>query len=355
MTSEAERRTTTETAYYYPETAYYYPEPFWQLEEGGWLKTLLLFFDQVAILLPEYMYGRHTAADPVLSGPLEEMGLLVVLRPESFVDREVTDALAEAMVGLLTAGAFDDLDPNTYFTELSRSRMGWNADVELSGMLVEELKGRGLARDSKDGVSVPLHPTVRTTILVLLSQLARAAGRKRGLNLHPTTSEADRIGDLVSTLNLDAMPTAGQVVSMDLETVTLNLEGIPLDDVLAFREEHRDEHRLYMRSVRRAVLELSAMVPGEREGALADRRDELAEQADTLRRLARKRWRMPLARFGLGAAGATASAAAGNLPGAIVTVLGGIIGAKPEKAPITAYSYIVAADRRLGRGRRQVD
>ena len=127
--------------------------------------------------------------------------------------------------------------------------------------------------------------------------------------------------------------------------------GVPLDDVLGFRDEHRDQHRLYMRSVRQAVLELSAMPVEERPRALADRRDDLAEQADALRRLARKRWRMPLARFGLGAAGATASAAAGNVPGAIVALLSGILGAKPAGTPGSAYSYLFAADRSLSQGR----
>src|SRR5213596_1687894 len=40
------------------ETAYYYPEPYWPASEGGWIKSLLLFFDEVAILLPSYMRGR---------------------------------------------------------------------------------------------------------------------------------------------------------------------------------------------------------------------------------------------------------------------------------------------------------
>lgn len=158
-----------------PETAYYYPEPFWLEDEGGWLKTLLLFFDKIAILLPEYMYGRHSAADPTLAEPLEDTGLLVVLKPEEFVDAEMTDALTNSMVGLLDIGVFDDLPPASRFAELSRSRMGWNADIELSASLIERLKERGLARESEDGLSVPLHPTVRTAILVLLSQLARAA------------------------------------------------------------------------------------------------------------------------------------------------------------------------------------
>lgn len=333
-----------------PETAYYYPEPFWAGDEGGWLKTLLLFFDQVAILLPEYMYGRHSAADPSLAGPLEDMGLLVVLAPEDFVDAEMTDALANATVGLLDAGVFDDLPPASHFAELSRSRMGWNADIELSASLIDQLQLRGLARDSEDGVSVPLHPTVRTAILVLLSQLARAAGQRRGLDLHPITPSRERVLDLIHTLSLTDMPTAGQVVTLDLETVTLNLESVSLDDVLSFREEHRDTHHAYARSVRQAVNQLSAMPVTERPRALADRREELAEQADVLRRLARKRWRVPLARFGLGAAGATVNLASGNVPAAVISALGGILGAKTDKSTPTAYSYLFEAERSLNRG-----
>ena len=56
------------------DVAYYYPAPFWGMGEGGWVKSLLLFFDKVSILLPGYMYGRHHLADPVLAEPLEDRG-----------------------------------------------------------------------------------------------------------------------------------------------------------------------------------------------------------------------------------------------------------------------------------------
>jgi hypothetical protein len=169
------------------------------------------------------------------------------------------------------------------------------------------------------------------------------------LDLQPTTDSRDRLFDFMTTLDTRGMPTAGQVVALDLETVTLNLEDVPLDEVLAFRDEHHAAHRVYVRSVRKAVSELSALPQDERPRALADRRDELAEQADALHRLARKRWRMPLARFGIGAAGATVNAAAGNIPGAIVAALGGVLGAKPANATPCAYSYLFAAERSLGK------
>jgi hypothetical protein len=99
-----------------PEAAYYYPEPYWGLGGGDWMKTLLLFFDEIVILLPRYMTGRPEAADPVLAGPLREQGLLRILEPEVFVDRAVTESLASAMVELLTTGAFDDLPREAHAT-----------------------------------------------------------------------------------------------------------------------------------------------------------------------------------------------------------------------------------------------
>ncbi len=47
------------------EAAYYYPEPYWLVGEVDPLKTLLLFFDEIAILLPRYMHGRETANRPL--------------------------------------------------------------------------------------------------------------------------------------------------------------------------------------------------------------------------------------------------------------------------------------------------
>ena len=44
------------------ETAYYYPAPYWVFEESDWVKSLLLFFDDIAILLPNYMHGRTNAS-----------------------------------------------------------------------------------------------------------------------------------------------------------------------------------------------------------------------------------------------------------------------------------------------------
>ena len=108
------------------ELAYYYPEPYWLAHEGSWIKSLLLFFDGVAILLPSYMSGQELVADPTLADPLADQGLLTVLQPEWFVDDELSARLAEGMVELITGGVFDmpSGEPPP-FAELSMSRMGF--------------------------------------------------------------------------------------------------------------------------------------------------------------------------------------------------------------------------------------
>jgi len=200
-----------------------------------------------------------------LAGPLWEKGLLQLLEPETFVDQEMTEALTTAVTELATQGAFDNLDHPKYgYAELSRSRMGWDADVELSEMIIEELISRDLARPSEDGVSIPLHPAVRMTFLVLLAQLARDAGRRAGLNLHPATTRFDAVEDLIQVLSMPASPSAGHIVTLDLETVGLNLAAVPLDEILEYREQHGAAYRAYARNIRQQVAELGLLADEER-------------------------------------------------------------------------------------------
>jgi hypothetical protein len=330
--------------------AYYYPQPYWRGDESGGLKNLLLFFDGIAILLPRYMAERPAAADPILAGPLRERGLLRVLEPETFVDQQVTEALLTAVAELITQGAFDDLERPQYgYAELSRSRMGWDADVELSEMITEELISRDLARPSEDGVSVPLHPAVRTTFLVLLAQLARDAGRRAGLSLHPATTVPSAIEDLIQVLSLPASRSAGHVVTLDLETAGVNLAAVPLEEVLEFREHHGAAYKAYARDVRRLIAELGPLAPDERQALLADRREELGDLANDLRKTARRQWRSA-AGLSIGAVGAawTATGTSHDLLGGALALAGIALGLAREEPPATAYSYLIEARRAFG-------
>lgn len=335
-----------------PDVAYYYPAPFWGWNESGWVKSLLLFFDEIAILLPDYMHGRHTAGDPSLVEPLEDRGILKVLEPSLWVTDEVASQLTTVIVELMTNGAFEDLDRGQYFQELSQSRMGYGADIELAEMLVDELIAMDLARPSEDGVSVPLHPVVRTTILVLLAQLARAAGPARNMTIHPATSQPQAVHDLLRTLSLPDLPSAQRVVSLDLEPVALDLDLVPLDEVLAFRQERAEAHRAYVRDLQRFMSEVSAIeeLP-DREALLVERQQEISDAAHDLQRVTRQAFAKNLASWSMGIAGATWSAGTGDPIGVALTTAGVVL---PHLVPsgdstVSAYSFLFATRRDFGR------
>ncbi len=336
------------------DVAYCYPAPYWRMGEGGWVKSLLLFFDKVSILLPDYMYGRHHLADPVLAEPLEAQGLLEVLEPTHWIDRDMATKLAEAVSGLLANGVFDDLPRDVAFNELSQSRMGYRADVELAESLVKELQARGLARPSEDGVSVPLQPVVRTTILVILAQLARAGGHRQNLSVHPATNDRRALKSLLDTLSLERLPSRDRVIALDLEAVSFDLESVPLEDLLQFRAEHRPAHRAYMRDLRGFMVELADVgLPEEREALLLERRQELADAAHELQQSTRKALGKNLPSWSLGIAGTAWSATAGDpigtalgAAGLILDVLG--VGAG-NSDKVTAYSYLFQVESAFGR------
>ena len=331
------------------DVAYYYPATFWHPEENGWIKSLLLFFDRIGILLPDYMYGQPQLINPTLVEPLEDLGLLQILDPNDWIDQRMAAQLAEAMDGLLSNGVFDNLPEARYFEELSQSRIGYSANVDLAESLVETLKTKGLAKDSEDGVSIPLHPTVRTTILVILGQLSRAVGPERGLSVHPTTREPEAIRDLISILSMEKMPSRDHVIAFDLGTVTFDLDIIPLNEVMQFRQEHHASHRAYMRNLRGFIDELSDVHVDSREPLLLERRQELEDAAHDIRRAARQAFRKNLPPMMLGIAGSAWSLAAGDPIGLLLSGLGtawGLASSRQEEK-VTAYSYLFSIQRNL--------
>ena len=137
------------------------------------------------------------------------------------------------------------------------------------------------------------------------------------------------------------------MVSHDLDVVTLNLASVPLDEVLAFRDEHGAEYRAYARHLRSFVREIGTLEARDRASALVDRHEDLADTAEDLRKLARRSWRRPMASFSLGIAGAAVALAAGNLPTAAIAVGGGLLGLRRQSDPGTAYAYLFRAQREL--------
>ena len=325
-----------------PEVAFYYPGPMWH--SGDWVKNLILFFDGVALLVPEYMKDRPFHLDPAITSGLEEHGLLHIIEPEKVVDGPATERLTEAMFGLITKGAFDDLDrENTAFHELSYSRLGGYGDHEFARIILDELIARGLARETEDGKSIPLHPTVWGVILVLLAQILQTSGGGIGVDLMPVTDQPDLVKALQELLSVPASPSVGHIVSFDLKVVGVDLSSFPIDEVLGFRQDNLLDYRAYARNVRRFVRELSVMGLESRERGSADRQEELNDLAERLRGVASKTWRRPLT-FALGMLGAAWKTHSGDLIGASLMAGKELAGVSSgASGDVGAYSYLFRA------------
>ena len=328
----------------HPEVAFYYPGPIWY--SGDRIKNLLLFFDGVALLVPKYMKGRPEQLDPVMAKPLRRLGLLHLLEPESLVDKDATKQLAATLGQLLASGTFDQLRKDgSAFQELSYSRLGGYGAPELAEALLKELKARKLARDTVDGVSIPMHPVVRAAVLVLLAQILRPKGPSLGLELSPATDRPQLVDALCELLSVPGTPASGHVVVSDLEAVAPDLTTVPLDEVLDFRRAHLREFKAYSRNVRGFVRELSQLPTRERARAFNDRQEQIRDLAADLKQRSRSAWKKP-ASFALSIAGAAWTVRTGDPIGALLAAGAAAFGAlADDKAEVTAYSYLFAAAR----------
>jgi hypothetical protein len=145
------------------------------------------------------------------------------------------------------------------------------------------------------------------------------------------------------------MPSRGQVVDFDLQVVSIDLDDIPLDEVLQFKRESDGAHLKYMRNLREFAMNLAMMDEPDRLRALADRQTDLKDEARDLRARTVAAWRSPkdVTGFGLGIAGAAWSIATANPIPAILTAIGAGLKMLPSKAEGSAYSYLFDARKKL--------
>jgi hypothetical protein len=328
-----------------PEIAFYYPGPVWS--DGEWVKNLILFFDGFALLVPDYLKNKPYNLDPAIVAGLESENLLHIIEPESAVDKKATKELAKALSDVLSSGALDELSKeDTPFHEISYSRLGGYGDETLAREIFNDLKKRGLARDTEDGVSIPMHPQVRSLVLVLLAQILKPYGTAHGMDLSPATDRPQLVDALTQLLSLPTQASSGHVVSLDMQVVGVDMGPVPIDEVLSFRTSHLDEHRAYTRCVRKFVRELSPLSEVDREAAIGDRIQEVEDLASGLRALNREAWRKPTS-FALALGGAAWTVRTGDPIGAILGFGGGVLGLTGDKpTEAGAYSYVFSARNR---------
>lgn len=314
---------------------------------GDWIKTLILFFDGIALLVPRYMKERPEQIDPAIVAGLKEHGLLEIIEPEKAVDKAATEKLALAITDVIASGVLDCLaKEDTDFHEISMSRLGYFGDQTLARKILDQLKVRGLATDSKDTVSIPMHPKVRSLILVLLSQILRPYGKNIDANLSPVTDKLNMVKALAELMAVKTVSSPGDVIEFDLNTVTVDLGPIPIDEVLSFRAAHLEAHKRYSLSVRKFAMELSRMSEDERQIVFEVRQAELNDLASDLRNRARKAWKKPSS-FALTLIGGALSLVASPIA-AVLSLGAAAVGyEKSIGIDVGAYSYLFDAHDRF--------
>jgi hypothetical protein len=348
------------------ELGFYYPGYYWRNDSLA--KSLLLFFDGLALLVPEDDVDQLVSTDEYLKLPLVEQGILRILTPEDIIDEATANELAFSISSLLDAGLSDRLrrsgvtsdDSETLddvtmdalpFVHLSRSRAAPSSS-EVAALVFDQLLDLGLARVTDRPETVAMHPVVRDTYLVLYSQLLRIPARQRDLDLVPLTDRPELHQTLKRVFDglVVAHPGAdlvGRTYSSDIQELGLRLDSVPLDDLLQFREDHGAAFRAYRRHLRQFARELLELDDEERLMRAEERQQELADSLEDLKaRAARQSW----IRFGSLLLGTTGAVFAGTTGGVATGLLGvgGVALSFLRDADLSgpdAYSYLYSVSR----------
>ena len=328
-----------------PDFAFYYPGQ--RFQNVNWIKNLICFFDGIAMLIPEDMpnYRDRHAEETVLA--LEAHQLFRVIHPEEVVDRKATKALAKAFGKIIDSGRLHHLVRNSAFDTLAKAKLGTHSDHELADSIFQELRSRGLACDLRDDVYIAVDRAVLVLILTLLAHILKS--KVEGITLSPATDQEDIVDVLCGILKPEFVPpVAGDVVSFDMNGIGVNLNRVPMDEVLDFRRENYCQHRDYIQSVRDFARELSCLSLGEREVKFEQRQEKLEDLSAGLRKIYCGSWKKPIT-FGIGLAGAAWASYTGDPIAAALAALAtgaGLIADEPKEVDV--YSYLISARQRFG-------
>jgi hypothetical protein len=345
MTAEITRR----VAYCHPESVSI---------NANWLKNLVLFFDEICILLPDLYRDEFFTRLDWLVTPLINEGILHLLRPEDVVDEAVSDSMARAGNALIDIGFFqaqqghtvDNLAlPSTdkYVSRLLEAyaastkqdildirvvnsrlqRQVRISEPRRTESLIERLTDRHLLRPSgREGESLA-DPFVRACLLALLPLIIRHhAAAPLLAEITPVTNQKAVFDALGRVIDLPPFHRVGEVVQTDLNAIGINTESVPIGDMIAFRTDHRDAYSRYLQTAEDIARDLTKCSPDERSVVLRDREQRVEDELHELRKITRQ-WGRPMAGVSIALSGAVWSAVHGGDPvGGALAGLGALVG-----------------------------
>ncbi|MEK2489060.1 hypothetical protein WN990_05815 [Kitasatospora purpeofusca] len=325
------------------ELAHYYPGWIWDDASVGRMKSLLLYFDGFALLLPEHHFGTTIAREERLAGPLHAAGLLHNLEPDSWLDADNAHRIRESADRSLPPSLLLPQDDPDMRAEMLHE-LGASALLTDPHCGSEHLRVTLVDAMLETGAVIRRRPDLGPDMIEMPPQAHAAALTALGFAAQQriTQHRLHLVGDLP-----DPGSATTYTLHRDLANIGVDLSPVPLDEILDYRREHGVHYRAYARELRTFVRELEEVGgPADRERLLRDRSESLADQAAALRR-ARRAWGRPLASLALAGAGAAWTLHQADPVGAVVALSGAAAGfARPAKER-TPFTYLLEA-RRLG-------
>lgn len=328
-----------------PEFAHYYGDWDWRGGMNDWVKSLLLFFDGIALALPEDRAERLIESNPVLAQPLAELGLLRNFWPDASVN----------------AGHVEVPDGLRYYLEKAAKSPSITLKPGMHQKILDRLAATTVESDMKDAL---------TNLAARVNQAQQKFGDTPSNMRALTVGAVSRF--LVQNVTEVAIQpvindqNAASYVSMiidnhdggrakimisDLQEVGVDLQSVPLDEVLDFRRQHGSEYRSYSKELRQFVLDLSMLSEFGRTSAIEERRAELRDRAEELKRAARNAFKRQILSVGFGLAGAAWTLVHGDPWGGLfaagATAAGFSIPSGGD--PGAAYAYVLQAKAEMAR------
>lgn len=339
-------------------TALFYDAPLSTPQDLGLLKSMLLYFDDIAVFSTPGYRSVPPTIDPYLAAPLAERGLLQFVDPRIVMPSQsefvigatlqrVATQHAEHWLAAAVAGDWD-LDVPRLQGRLSGPLAIGTGQVSASGEAGTLDLFKFLAQDgwllpeesTEEWLLIPGSTSVANSIL---AQAVRTIAGQQGQVIEPVATRRDEAR--VFTAILDGAVegvSASDVVMSGLSAVALDLSRVGLDDILDFRSRHGSELRSHVL----ALYALLALAPTSPD--VGDRKAALADEANRLRELQRRRWPNVGATVSLGIVGAAWTLGSGDLLGALIggpTAGAHVLADRP--IPVSAYTYVVRPDTEL--------
>ncbi|MCC6425616.1 MAG: hypothetical protein IT435_02225 [Phycisphaerales bacterium] len=318
-------------------TAYYTDGIAWG--RFNWPKSMLLFFEKVAVLVPDAEQDSFERSDEAVIAGLREHDVLRVLRPTDLVDSNASNRIIKQVRDAANKIP-DAADPDAPML-LYLEKLGNGPEAEQVKELANQLHEAGVAKPFVYGQSMIIRPGLGYLVLDAIAREASRTGQRLGLDLHPSRCVGTQRDLFPVHRRIDMCPGA-TVVHTDLEEVGVDLGSVPIGEILDFKKQNADLLDRYRVGLREFSSRLAEAPFPDRDILLRERRESIRETQDQLKSAYRD-WRK-LAAIGLGLGGVAWTVSTGDLVGGGLALGAAGIEMLPSSGPLpTRLTYLVKA------------